>query len=123
MNIIKRIEILLRENVLMEDISTWTRAIRFYKKKKKNKVKCSVEKDSKGYFIMTHFGQPVVEIGLSKTDNKYPVYMSGKMASKTYFSDKEEADKFAEELEKGINNSDAVGINNVLKKMKEKYNI
>ena len=118
MDIIKRIDLILKE-----DISTWTRAIRFYKKKKKNKVKCSVEKDSKGYFIMTHFSQPVVEIGLSKNDNKYPVYMSGKMASKTYFGDKDEADKFAEELEKGINSSDAVGINNVINNLQKKYNL
>jgi hypothetical protein len=116
-DLIKRINMLLKE-----DISTWTRAIRFYKKKKKHKVKCEVESDSKGYFIMTYFDANVVEIGLKK-DNKYPVFLTGKMAEKTYFSDKSEAESFARELENGINSVDAVGINDVFKRLQKKYKL
>jgi len=126
MEILKRIELLLskKENKIEESISTWTRALRDYKKgKKKNLIKCVVEHDSKGFYILTKFNKAIVERGAGKIDTEYPVYMTGKMATQTYFEDKTKAEAFAKDLETEMNRVKAENINDVIKKLQYKYHL
>lgn len=126
MDILKRINLLLskQEEQLDENISIWTRALRTYKKgKKKNLIKCVVEQDSKGFYIMTKFNKAVVERGVGKVDVEYPVYMSGKKAEQTYFTDKSKAEMFAKDLETEINRAKDSDINDVIQKLQYKYKL